>query len=321
MKRTGKKGFTIVELLTVMGVIAVLIGLLVPALGLVRDYAKTLQQKAQFHSIGVGLEMFKTEFGQYPDSSDNLETGKETTAAYCGANKLAEAIVGLDMLGFHPNADFYSDGTNFVTLNTGITSANPVNVYNTQGTANWQTGQENIQARKGPYMDLENANAFRMNEVYRNVGTNFLANFVTYNAVSGTTQNVYPLVLCDVYARKRSGLGGKKTGSPILYYRARTNFTQQDVSDVNGYADDIYNFDDNINLLDLGMPDDATQFSVDNGIGGNSYEKFENMIINDQVQSIRRPYKADTYILISAGKDGDFGTADDIYNFDKGVTE
>ncbi|MBN1124688.1 MAG: prepilin-type N-terminal cleavage/methylation domain-containing protein, partial [Sedimentisphaerales bacterium] len=34
-----KKGFTIVELLTVMGVIAILIGLLVPALNQVKDYA------------------------------------------------------------------------------------------------------------------------------------------------------------------------------------------------------------------------------------------------------------------------------------------
>ncbi len=32
-------GFTIVELLTVMGVIAILIGLLVPALNLVKEYS------------------------------------------------------------------------------------------------------------------------------------------------------------------------------------------------------------------------------------------------------------------------------------------
>jgi len=49
-----KKGFTIVELLTVMAVIAVLIGLLIPALALVNKKAKTVQQRAQFHAIDVG---------------------------------------------------------------------------------------------------------------------------------------------------------------------------------------------------------------------------------------------------------------------------
>ncbi|MHC4385965.1 MAG: type II secretion system protein, partial [Planctomycetota bacterium] len=59
MKRTSKKGFTIVELLTVMGVIAVLIGLLVPALALVKEHANRLEQRAQFHGIDVGLEIYK----------------------------------------------------------------------------------------------------------------------------------------------------------------------------------------------------------------------------------------------------------------------
>ena len=41
-KTKSSKGFTIVELLTVMGVIAILISLLVPALAAVRDMAMEL---------------------------------------------------------------------------------------------------------------------------------------------------------------------------------------------------------------------------------------------------------------------------------------
>ncbi|MBN1457316.1 MAG: type II secretion system protein, partial [Sedimentisphaerales bacterium] len=104
-KKMRRKGFTIVELLTVMGVIAILISLLVPALALVRDFSKEIQQSAQFHSIDVGLEMYKTEFGDYPESSDNddlYDASKchpDDPTPYGGANKLAEAMVGLDMLG------------------------------------------------------------------------------------------------------------------------------------------------------------------------------------------------------------------------------
>lgn len=317
-----KKGFTIVELLTVMGVIAVLIGLLVPALGLVRDYSKRIQQKAQFHGIDVGLEMYKTEFGSYPRSDDNslLVPAPADPTAYCGANKLAEAMVGLDLIGFHPSSDFRSDGRNIVVDDLGVSA--PVNVYNTLGTAAWQTAQENIDARKGPFVDLENANAYRLNEIYQGgVIAPFAANFATLDA-QGNNVTLAPLVLCDVYAQKRSGIGAKKTGTPILYYRARTQYSQQNYSITGDAANVIYNFDDNATLLSLGMPNDGTNFTLVNALStGDVYSEFENMIINGNVQTIRRPYRADSYILISAGKDGDFGTADDIFNFDKEVTE
>lgn len=313
-----KKGFTIVELLTVMGVIAVLIGLLVPALGLVKDHAKKLQQKAQFHGIDVGIAMYKTEFGAYPDSFDNAVTGKETDN-YCGANKLAEAMVGLDLLGFHPNSDFRSDGKNDVIDKNGATIANQ-DVYDTTGSQpTWQDADENIDARKGPFMDLENANAFRMDDVYTGLGgTTFNANFNP----PGAAQAMFPLILCDVYAKKRAS--GKKAGSPILYFRAHTNFKFQDSqTDNNGSGtpddDDIYRYYDNLAMLMLGMPGSGTAFTIQNA--ANPQVEFDSMIRNESVQSVSRPYRADSYILISAGKDGDFGTADDIFNFDKEVIE
>jgi prepilin-type N-terminal cleavage/methylation domain-containing protein len=313
------KGFTIVELLTVMGVIAVLIGLLVPALALVKDYSKRIQQKAQFHGIDVGLEMYKTEFGSYPRSDDNALIPPHPildNSTYCGANKLAEAMVGLDMIGFHPSSDFRSDGMNEVVDKLGTSVI--LNVYDTSRAPGdtWMDGDENINARKGPFLDLENANAFRMDEVYAvALDPPFVANFDPLG-----TGGMFPLVLCDVYAQKRSGTGSKKTGTPILYFRARTNYTQQNYTRDGDYTNDIYNLDDNLNLIDLGMPNDGRVYTMADPTT-DIYEKFENMIINDQVTSIRRPYRADSFILISAGKDGDFGTADDIFNFEKEIIE
>ena len=57
-----------------------------------------------------------------------------------------------------------------------------------------------------------------MNEIYTTDPAPFVAGW----------DSQYPLTLCDVYARKRGGIGGKTTGTPILYYRARTNFSIQD---------------------------------------------------------------------------------------------
>ena len=317
-KRIKIEGFTIVELLTVMAVIAILIGLLIPALALVKDNAKKIQQKAQFHGIDVGIELYKSEFGVYPESRDNqinTASSPEKTddpTPYCGANKLAEAMVGLDFLGFHPSSDFRADGAAIVSLTTTPPSTGTVEVYSAYADqTDWQTADENIKARKGPFVELENANAFPMDEIYSTLPTPF----------ENDADTGYPLVLCDVYAKKRSGTNAKKTGTPILYFRARTNYTMQDFDDTDGLEDDIYYYYDNESLLELGNPDDGVDFTLLDETTYTAEENFQNWIINDRIQTINRPYRAGTYILVSAGKDGDFGTADDIFNFEKEIVE
>ncbi|MCE5184728.1 MAG: type II secretion system GspH family protein [Planctomycetaceae bacterium] len=316
MKTNTTRGFTIIELLTVMAVIAVLIGLLVPALNLVKDHAKEIQQKAQFHAIDVGLEMFKSEFGAYPDSFENaLEVPRiDTDNNYCGSEKLAEALVGWDLLGFHPKSGFRSDGENFfAAVGADVWVYDTVDGLQIPGSYEEADNVANVKARKGPMIDLENANAFRMQDVY---GATNLLDFNPNN-----------FVLCDVFAKKR--VSAVKTGMPILYYRARTAFQFQDYGDTKRNRDDVYDYDDNIALINLGTAEAQSQpHEFENGIGKVNYLKFEDMILNTQVQEatggatgLRRPYRADSYIMISAGKDGIYGTADDIFNFEKGVTE
>lgn len=324
MSRTGRRqgGFTIVELLTVMGVIALLIGLLVPALNMVKDYSREIQQKAQFHSLDVGLEMFKNDFGVYPESNDNSypPVNLIDQTPYLGAHKLAEAMVGLDLLGFHPKSGFTASGLN--DLDGVGTDSGPVQIYDPINGINVpnvyeETGSQNIDVRK-KYIELEHANAYRMDDIYRNWGS----------------FNQYNFVLCDVYAKKRQS--GKKTGMPILYYRARTAYKFQDYlhsdlgSDQNPEQnDDIYNYWDNEQLLALGDPDQGTAIvhPLRTGTVIDDLQRFEDMILNKQVQTatrttsfpegIKRPYRADSFILISAGKDGLFGTADDVLNIEK----
>jgi len=326
-----KRGFTIVEMLTVMGIIAILIGLLVPALAQVKDYAARVQQKAQFHSMDVALEIFKTDFGAYPDSSNNVDVPEPAKtrlidpSPYTGANKLAESMVGLDLLGFHPNSDFRTTGINQVVERLGTTNPHTVYwAYNDAQGAVWQTASENLKARSN-YIDSENAKAYRMNEIYpaANLGA-FVDNYV---APSG---NLYPVALCDTYAKKRLGIGNKKTGMPILYYKARPGYSLQDVSTgdpTTGLNDDIYYAPDNFHLLQLGTPETAPQAhplygTGAFGVGANTYStNFENMILNQQLLPVKRPYRASSYILISAGKDGLYGSSDDIFNFDKGTEQ
>lgn len=313
-ERKNSNGFTIVELLTVMSVIAILISLLVPALNLVHDFADEVQQKAQFHSVEVALEMFKTKYGFYPPSTDNYVTKEETDAAgadisysnYGGSQKLAEALVGWDLLGFHPKAEFrddglfkHSDGSGGVVLGPAY---HPTTLYDPANNLFDETAPENIEART-PFMELEKANGYKITDVY---GASVVA-----------TSMFMPdrLVLCDEYAKKRSG--GKKTGMPVLYWRANTaGIDQNNEATVLGAGvlrDDIYEYADNEALLQL-VP------SGEDAAGQKMIfpDQFDKIILNPEVPTgLLRPYRATSYLLISAGKDGYYGTADDITNFDK----
>jgi hypothetical protein len=119
-------------------------------------------------------------------------------------------------------------------------------------------------------------------------------------------EHVY--VLCDVFERRRSG--GARTGMPILYYRADVDGTAHDVNDPNNPAN-IYDYRDNQALIALGVPGkpEQTHPLADP-------KRFYRNMRTYKSKDVSRPYMADSYILISAGRDGLYGTADDICNFD-----
>ena len=58
--------FTLVELLVVVGIIAVLIAILMPALAKVRKHAQELHCAANLHSIGQALTMYVAQYRYYP---------------------------------------------------------------------------------------------------------------------------------------------------------------------------------------------------------------------------------------------------------------
>jgi prepilin-type N-terminal cleavage/methylation domain-containing protein len=294
--RPVRKGFTTIELLTVIAIIAILVGILVPTVTYVRNSASVAKQKVQMAAIGMALDAFKGDYGDYPPSTLNTSLGAGNY--YCGANMLCEALVGWDLLGFEPNSNW--DGSYLPYQNC-------------------TTPPCDLQGRLGPYLELGTASAFTLGQLFPNV------------TQGQTNLPLTTYVLCDSFGAKSVTVGGKtvKAGRPILYYKANVaskDFTAPADATAAAAASKIYNYTDNIDLLNLKKNSEksADPLAVENDSwvpsspAGTFFYSTLYKLVDQKVLGgayIKWPCRPDSYILISAGADGLYGTDDDITNF------
>ena len=124
-------------------------------------------------------------------------------------------------------------------------------------------------------------------------------------------------MLTDVYTKSLPT--GVKSGMPILYYKADTSNNKHDSTLPMTFSDNcgnIYNYLDNSELVELGKPW-VTGTSVTKTHKMEDADVFYDSIKSDKITTTEMPMRPDSYILISAGFDGEYGTSDDIYNYNK----
>jgi type II secretory pathway pseudopilin PulG len=289
-----------IEMLIVLGILALLVGLLIPAISAVRNVAKETKQRAQFTTIELALAAFKNDHGDYPPSNwpDPARGATPAATDYCGAQKLAEALLGWDLLGFHPDTAWRWDG---LDATGGPMTYDPPKTRDLDADGNPDTMVE----RKGPYLELATASAFKLRDLFWNN--------VTGPTTGSLARETY--VLCDAFGEKKVRLAnGKivKAGRPILYFRANTS--QQLIRG-------RYNLPDNEVLIQDMLAAEGNPTGVftahpliDNTNGTYQYF-YEEYIRDPKIEARVWPYRPDSYLLISAGADGRYGTADDIRNF------
>jgi hypothetical protein len=174
--------------------------------------------------------------------------------------------------------------------------------------------------RKGPLHELEHANAFRLGDSTAGLRDGLFPD--TANGSGNPPLEARTYVLCDVFTVRECkvlensstvllpGVAAKMVspGTPILYYKANPASKVLDAGDLETWA---------VRDTTLGQPGEA------GGWSGSARRRhpledanfFYEYIRDLRVQARPWPYRPDSYLLISAGADGIYGTNDDIRNF------
>lgn len=118
-RTTDKRGFTLVELIIVVMIIAMLAGMVLPAVLRARGNAQVAQVATEIKALDAALSDFKATFGVYPPSSITLY---ESPAGWVANPSARSRVLQLwNQFSFTVSRDINGDGdaTDVVTLTSG----------------------------------------------------------------------------------------------------------------------------------------------------------------------------------------------------------
>lgn len=133
--------FTLVELLTVIAIIAILMGLLFPAINGVKDQARKAEAKTACLNILAALKAYNTEYGKYPYPSSgtppttatDVIVGDNTVGGAAGSNENLFNILRSKSAGTNTNFVLNPRRIPFFEGKDSSNATNPKGGFSTAG--------------------------------------------------------------------------------------------------------------------------------------------------------------------------------------------
>jgi prepilin-type N-terminal cleavage/methylation domain-containing protein len=369
--RNAARGFTLVELLTVVAIIVLLVAVLVPAIGAARTAARKAATSATISTLSTAIEAFRADAqigGAYPPSaSDSVAMGRLTyrvntpypdqagnpvppvafnrplNLEISGAGLLVWALAGADLLGSPGFKPFRSQSDTW----SYSSDAMPQVTNDPNFGAYALNAQRNpARPRVGPLVDLAKVRISRWEQQAQTTSTpgSYAIEAETEVAraiAQGVPKRSYPMFL-DGF------------GYPILYWRADAAGSQicdrrPDDPEASSDKRGVFHYRDNGDLLsannaEIGPPAPSQTeplmlnvnraatntphaltfgpYPTNNLHNPQTFEQqqrnhpFAAYLWNKDARSKVTPRKNDSYLLVTPGPDGIYGTGDDIANFD-----
>ncbi len=352
-RRTHRTGFTLIELMVVIGIIGLLVAIALPAFQNARRQVGVTTTRSMIGVLETGLESYRTDSknsGSFPPSvmpenqylANPHDPGKMLdfqNYSFGGANLLAWGLVGADLLGTPGFKDLDNGGTNVGAggdpfggwmNDSGRSPSDPNPGQSTLQLYDIDTAGKAVHTRSGPYVEVSK---LKLPKMTQSSGTRY-----------------FELTDLDAKPKMASISFVDSFGGPILYYKANRGARWM----VDAGGDDnlweylkgssdayiptgIYNLRDNYKFTGY-SGSSANEAGLDLGGGTdhpmarlgpykpnpNSWKDdllaakgtFASTVWNQNVTATPRPQNENSYILLSAGPDGRYGTGDDVANFD-----